>query len=449
VVVEPDTNHSCEARIRLVDVELSAAIPPISAFHEGRRYPALRSLVRLHGRPLGVVDMALGAEGIPAEDHVAALWRSLGQEIRSHLGDDGLQPPASLPANGLDDTGLPLCIERREALKTRAPFASVVVATRDRPTVLPSCLASLRELDYPAFEIIVVDNAPATGATRTVVMDRFGADERVRYLSEDRPGLASAHNRGLAESKGSIVAFVDDDVVVDRLWLLEITRCFELAEDIGCVTGMIYPAELETPAQVWAEHYWGLGKGFAERRFDLAEHRDGTSLYPYAAGAFGSGANMAFRKDALRRIGGFDPAIGAGTAALGGDDLAAFFGVVTAGYAIVYSPAALVRHRSARDYESLRRQAYGYGVGLTAYLTKVVLDDPRRLHAMSMRVPRAARHLLRRQSGQGPAPMPDYPSELKWLERKGMLRGPAAYLSSRRRARREMAFNTDRTDGER
>ena len=77
---------------------------------------------------------------------------------------------------------------------------------------------------------------------------------------------------------------------------------------------------------------------------------------------------MAFRTDWLRTNGGFDPATGAGTPARGGDDLDAFLRVVLDGRTLVYEPAAIVRHYHRRDYASLRRQAYGYGVGLGAYL---------------------------------------------------------------------------------
>ncbi len=70
---------------------------------------------------------------------------------------------------------------------------------------------------------------------------------------------------------------------------------------------MIVPAELETPAQVWLEQYGGFNKGFEARLFNLSNHKPASPLYPYTAGVFGSGANMAFTRAALNEIGGFDP----------------------------------------------------------------------------------------------------------------------------------------------
>jgi O-antigen biosynthesis protein len=422
--------------IRLIDVELGEGVPAVPARSGSGTYRHARAFVHLHGCPLGIVHLAVGDEGLSAEEHAAELWRSLEQVIQTHLARDGLPPVCSLSVDGLADGSVPRCVERREVFSANAPFASIVVATRDRPESVSRCLTSLLELDYPSFEVVLVDNAPATSATRRLVAEQFGGNAKVKYVREDQPGLAAAHNRGISEARGSVIAFTDDDVTVDRHWLMELARSIERGDDIGCVTGMILPAELETPAQVWAEDYWRYCKGFTERRFNLDNGGRRTPLYPYTAGVFGSGANMAFRSEVLQGIGGFDPATGVGTPARGGDDLSAFFRVVTTGYTLVYSPTAVVKHWNARDYEFLRRQAYGYGVGLAAYLTKTVIDEPRRLPALSVRAPRGIAYALSRRSPKNESRSQDYPAELKWLERKGMLFGPVAYLRSRRRARR-------------
>ena len=140
---------------------------------------------------------------------------------------------------------------------------------------------------------------------------------------------------------------------------------------------------------------------------------------------------MAFRVGVLREIGGFDPAIGAGTAARGGDDLAAFFDVVSRGHTLVYRPGALVYHKHRKDYEGLRRTTFGYGVGLTAYLTKTVVDEPSRLLTLARRAPAGLAHGLGPQSSKNHKKRAGYPRELTRRERYGMLVGPGAYLWSR------------------
>jgi GT2 family glycosyltransferase len=410
--------------IKVLDVELASALPAFgpSAYESGL------ALVRLHGHPVGVVDLPLGAEGLSANACARRIWSELSGEMMRHLAADGLPTPPGLPPHGLGAPGaLPGCIVRRRALRAATEPASVVIATRERPDALARCLRSLRELDHPDFEVIVVDNAPTTEATRDLVLRDH---PEVHYVREDRRGLAAAHNRGLREATGALIAFTDDDVTVDRLWLLALAAGFADA-GVACVTGLIVPAELDTPAQVWADRHWGLAKGFREELFSGPLRRMSASPYPYAAGTFGSGANMAFRTSALREMGGFDPSLGAGTPAYGGDDLAAFFDVIAAGHAIRYTPAAIIRHWYARDVDALRRQAFGYGAGLTAYLAKVLADRPSRVVDLAARAPRGLTHAQAlaqgRRAGDG------HPPELVRLERRGMLRGAAGYLTSRRR----------------
>jgi GT2 family glycosyltransferase len=418
------------APVDVIEIELGAQLAPIVPAPRSPRARSARALVRLHGTPLGVLDFALQRDGLSAEAGAQRIWSAFWPEIVHHLAADGLPPPATLTARGLPpDRGLPACRARRQT-----ETISVVIATRDRPAALARCLRSLLAVDQSAHEVIVVDNAPATSVTRDLVGRHF---PQVRYLREDRPGLALAHNRGLDEAVGAIVAFTDDDVTVDGRWLPELAAGFARDRRIGCVTGLILPAELRTPAQVWADRHWGLEKGFREELFIRPLRRLSASPYPYAAGRFGSGANMAFRMRALRDLGGFDPCMGAGTAARAGDDLAAFFGVIAAGHWILYTPAALVWHWYADDVDALRRQAYGYGAGLSAYLTKLIADDPLRVLDLAARSPAALAHARGLARSRGAAD--GRPADLVRLEHRGMVTGPASYLRGRWRTARARA----------
>ncbi|MGH2344227.1 MAG: glycosyltransferase, partial [Chloroflexota bacterium] len=301
--------------LRILEVELGRPLSAVPSHDSetGRTYTRALALVRLHGRPLGTVELRLDADEVSGEDQARAIWRSLHEEICAHLGKDGLSEPVGLGADGLQTAAAPKCIQERDAVLADAPFASIVVATHDRAADLAVSLRSLLALDYPNFEIIVVDNAPSSSATADFMRATYGDAAMIRYVREDRPGLGRAHNRGLEDVRGEIVAFTDDDVVVDRHWLTELVKGFSVAANVGCVTGMIFPRELQTQAQLWIEQHGGFGKGYARRIFDLDENHPKSRLYPYAAGAFGSGANMAFRTPALRAMGGFDPALGAGS----------------------------------------------------------------------------------------------------------------------------------------
>jgi GT2 family glycosyltransferase len=412
----------------------------------GRRYTRARSLVRLHTRPLGFVDLSPPAGGLTASEYATAIWDTLAPEIVGHLREDGLPPVASLGPDGLPGLprdGVPRCEQERRRFLRDAPFVSVVVATRDRPESLASCLDSLAALSYPRYEIVVVDNAPSTPATAELVervraggTDGPAVRPAVRYAREDRRGPSWARNRGLDLARGEIVAFVDDDVLLDPHWLAELVRGFGAGSNVACVTGPIVPRELETPAQIWLEQYGGFCKGFARRIYDLAAHRPADRLFPYTVGKFGSGANMAFRTAALRGLGGFDPALGPATPALAAEDIALFFQVIEAGFQLVYEPGAIVYHAHSPDYARLKRQVFAYGVGLTAFVAKSVLDHPRTILKLSARLPGGLAYALHPRSGKNQKKMAGYPSELTAAELRGMLYGPVAYLRSRWQHRR-------------
>lgn len=311
----------------------------------------------------------------------------------------------------------------------------VIVATCNRPRELADCLRSLLEQTHRPAEIAVVDDAPGGDLTPAVVA-RYAACGPVRYVHGAHGGLAAAHNRGLEHISAPLVAFTDDDVIADPGWLEHIVLAFESLDGVACVTGKIVPQELATGAQVLLEGFAGFSKGGVRRVFDLDRHRPEDPLYPFAAGCLGSGANMAFTRSVLVELGGFDPALGTGTPARGGDDLSAFFEVIQRGHRLVYEPSAVVRHHHAEDIGALKRQVYGYGVGLTAYLTKCVLDHPALLPTVARRVPAALRHVLSQSSGKNARLPPGYPDRLVRLERLGMLVGPFAYLASRRKVAR-------------
>jgi hypothetical protein len=198
----------------------------------------------------------------------------------------------------------------------------------------------------------------------------------------------------------------------------------------------VVPAELETDAQVWFEQFGGhsKGRGFTPDVFSPATARRQSPLYPLPP--FGAGANMTFRPGVLERIGGFDPALGAGTPAMGSEDTLAFTQVLLAGGTIAYQPSALVRHYHRRDLAGLRRQLAGYGCGLTAAYTSLILSRPGLIWPLLRLVPRALRDLrgagAPRLAGLGA----DFPREVLRANRRGMLAGPAAYLRGRRTLRR-------------
>jgi GT2 family glycosyltransferase len=419
--------------MRVVEIELANEVPQVDlgAAADGRQYAGALVLVRLHNTPLGILRVASTDRSISPQHMARSIWSELEGAIRAHLREDGLDDVSDLPVSGLggDEEYLSCRAQQRHVLET-GPLVSVILATHERPDLLRSALDALGKLDYPRYEILVIDNAPRTETTMRLVEAYPG----VRYVREDRQGLSWARNRGVAEANGEIVAFTDDDIVVDRHWLTELVRGFDLAEKVGAVTGLRLPLELETPSQAWFEAYGGFGRGTALRVYDLCDHRPDVATYPYSVGMIGP--IIAFRTAVLRRLGGFDPALGAGTPSMGGEDLLILYETLAAGYRIVYNPAALEYHRHRREYDVLHRQMYAYGAGLTAYVTSLLLHHPDVFLKVLLKVPAGIRQLFR-SKGRGPSSTPaPYPRPLRNGEIRGMLAGPMRYLRSRRIARR-------------
>ena len=95
---------------------------------------------------------------------------------------------------------------------------------------------------------------------------------------------------GSRHATGDIVAFADDDVVVDRHWIAALVNAFAHHPDVSCVTGLVIPRALETPVQSWFEDFGGFNRGYTQREFDLSEHRRGLaplSIYGRSVGRSG------------------------------------------------------------------------------------------------------------------------------------------------------------------
>lgn len=365
------------------------------------------TLVRHGGTPLGYVVTPFVDGRVAAIDLLAAVDEQLGPVVRA-----GRTPAPSLPEGAV------------------RPLVSVVVPTVGLTDTLVATVRAILEGRYRDIEVVVVDNRP-TGAP--TVRDAIAAlaDERVTVIDEPARGASNARNAGLAASHGSIVAFADDDVRCDRNWLAAIVGVLHAEPTVACVTGPILPDAIETIAQARIEQFGGHSNGFVRRTFGPRPGADDSALYPYAAGVLGSGANAAFRRTALDEIGGFDPALGPGTPTASGEDLDLLARVVLAGHHLVYSPDPIVFHDHHREMPALRRQIFGYGIGLTAYLTKQLCTSGRARREIPPRALRGLRYALGGDSTKNAGKGADYPRSLTLLELAGMALGPGAYLRSR------------------
>lgn len=327
---------------KVFHVALDEPLRPLAV--EPHYREALIVLTR-HGQVLGRVYIP-ALETIQVDILAAAIVESVGDRLwqREYL-ETVLEASGRVPPEATDRT------------------VSVVVCTKDRSEVLARCLDSLLALATRPYEIIVVDNCPSDESTRALC-ERYS----VRYvLEDDRPGVSRARNRGIIESAGELVAFTDDDCIVDPHWLDGVGDEFE-DPLVMEVTGFVGPAELETRAQYLFERQGGFHRGFERRVFNGAWDDPVTS-----AGRAGASANAIFRRSAFEHVGLFAEDLGPGTPARSGEDTYANYRILRGGYKIVFDPSRIVWHRHRRDDRGLRTVLFDYAVSSFAYATRCLV----------------------------------------------------------------------------
>lgn len=390
-------------------------------------------LARLHRQPLAILHVAEqpGQEDRPKL--LAVLWRDARDEILRHAQScHCLSAPSDAEA----------LVETLEASSGDCPdrfpvrpqgHTAVIICTVGRTETLARTLDSVTQMNCDDFEVIVVDNRPSVPGTRALV-ESFASPVSIRYVAERQPGPSAARNAGIAAAaNATYVAFVDDDVVVDAGWLAWLLVPFT-RPNVHLVTGLVMPLSLESATQKRFELYAGFGKGVVSRTYDMVEHRaTDRLLYPYWGGMFGSGNSMAFRREALLAVGGFDLALGPGTPVGGAEDTAAFTDVILAGGAVVYEPRSVCWHEHRKDEASMYTQVRNYGIGLTAVFWRYLWKDGAFAMTVVRSVPLMVRLLKRRSDDRQDDRLP---TDLARIESRGRMVGPWRYTMSRRRLKR-------------
>jgi O-antigen biosynthesis protein len=258
-------------------------------------------------------------------------WHRGGHDVLDWdfgLTDRTRQPKPSLAAVRTAFEGVPFPHEGPW------PRISVVVCTHNGARTLPECLDHLRELDYPQFEVIVVNDG-SSDATAEIVAERG-----FTLLNTDHQGLASARNAGLAAATGEIVAYLDDDAYPDPDWLHYLAASFA-ESDHAAVGGPNIPPP---------------GEGVVARCVAGAPGGPMHVLVSDHEAEHIPGCNMAFRRSNLEAIGGFDPAFWTA-----GDDVDICWKLQEAGQTVGFSPGAVVFHRRRDSIRKYLGQQYGYG----------------------------------------------------------------------------------------
>lgn len=250
-------------------------------------------------------------------------------------------------------------------MRSDSPELSIVICTRNRASQLRGTLGSLMAIKTErAWEAIIVDNA-STDSTADVIRSAAEADPRIRSVREERVGLGAARDRGWREARSEIISLTDDDCYVAEDYVDAVLAAFRDRLDVGVLGGRILLFDPE------------------DARVTIDERDHPVEMAPrsfVAAGAL-KGANLSFRREALRTIGGFDPELGAGTQ-FPCEDLVAVAAVLWAGFKGRFDPRPLVHHHHRRRTADVPLLKAGYDRGRGAYYAMFLLrPECRRAYA--------------------------------------------------------------------
>lgn len=241
---------------------------------------------------------------------------------------------------------------------------SVLICTRDRPDSVGEAIESVARCEHEHFDLHVLDQS-TDDKTRHIVhslISRYADRCTINYHHLDQAGLSRAYNEGVRVSDGPIIACTDDDVIVPTNWLTLITAAFEGDPDVGLLYGQVLlPERLEReaasgmiiPTLTWSERQRLFSK---DKNFKV----------------WGMGANMAFRRTAFDRVGGFDEMMGGGAPLRSSQDYDFALRVYRAGLAVLLEPDVRVDHYGSRTPEQWPVTMRNYGIGDGAFYSKHV-----------------------------------------------------------------------------
>lgn len=214
------------------------------------------------------------------------------------------------------------------------PFFSVVICSYNGSSTIRDTLNALGRLDYPNFEVIVVNDGS------TDHLEQLVKQYPVKLITTPNRGLSNARNTGMHHAKGEIIAYIDDDAYPDPQWLLYLAYAYKNSDFAGVGGPNIAPVENGFIARCVANAPGGPVHVLLTD--EIAEHIPG--------------CNMSFKRDALLASGGFDPRF-----RVAGDDVDICWRLQKSGHLIGFHPSAVVWHHRRNSFRAYWKQQKGYG----------------------------------------------------------------------------------------
>ena len=245
---------------------------------------------------------------------------------------------------------------------------SVILCTYNRERYVYNVLRSIAAGSYRDYEIVLVDNNSSDNTRGEC--ERFGADHpevALRYCFEPQQGLSHARNRGIVESQGEVLVYVDDDALVNPEYLQTYADFFNRNKEAVAAGGPITPRYDGCEEPGWMSHY--------TRQLVTGELNLGTHEREFPKGTFPGGGNAAYRKSVFDTVGLFNTELGRkGNSLIGAEEKDLFDKMTSRGMRFYYLPTAILYHlippkTLTQDY--FDRLTYGIGVS-ERYRTKQI-----------------------------------------------------------------------------
>lgn len=240
---------------------------------------------------------------------------------------------------------------------------SIIICTYNRANILADTLDSYNVLHRTGsyeIELLIIDNN-SSDDTLSIINKFKKKYPELRYVFEPRPGLSYARNTGIKESASDIIAFVDDDVHFDPLWLKELIKIFEDYPEASCIGGKSIP-QFQTERADWIiddllSIYGSTNSGDKIKWMTYPEH-------PF-------GLNMAFRREVFVQVGMFDPSLGRKKKnLLSNEESELFWRISKANLKVIYTPKAIIYHQIPPErsrQEWVLNRYYWQGISSVAF----------------------------------------------------------------------------------
>jgi GT2 family glycosyltransferase len=295
------------------------------------------------------------------------------------------------------------------------PTVAVIIPTRNRHALLRACVEKVLAGDVLPTEVVIVDQSdrpldPAELHSRDVLL---------RYIWSSERGPSRGRNAGVRATRCDVIAFVDDDVLVEPVWLAELTQSLIDGGRSRVVTGSVLAGEPEQP------------DAFAP---SLKAETDRVVFRGRPANDHLSTGNRAIWRSAFQEVGMFDKRLGPGSRYPSSEDNDLCYRLLEAGYEIEYVPHIRGVHRAWRGADALVPLAWGYGKGQGAYWAKhLTFEDSYMLRRAVQDLTRHAWRAIVTARSETRAAIADCAYVA------GLVAGASAWLLSERRVRRDSA----------